>query len=259
MILMEVTSNIVTFASGKGGVGKSLVTVNVAEILAGQSADVAVVDADFGQGATPVLLNESPDRTVLDTVERSESALEARHETETGLTLVQGARRPVQRHGRDQTALYSALDKLLEHLRRDHDYIFIDAPSGTDGPVRWALDRADIGALVVVREPTAVADAYRLAKVLWKADPEYPLGLVVNYADTEDEAHSIAERFKAITTRFLGKAPRTLGWVPFASSIRESVSAQTPVVRTQGPVREAFRALAQSVARGQSAFSPALS
>ncbi len=255
---MEITTNIIAFASGKGGVGKSVVTVNVAEMLAQEDHRVALVDADVGQSDSPILLNEIPPTTVLDTVDDASPPGEALHETETGLTLIQAARRPRKRPRIEGDALYSALDALIEDLRGDYDYVLIDAPAGTDGPVRWALDRADLGALVLVGEPTAVADAYRLAKLLWTADPDYPLGVVVNFADDEADAHSIAERFKAITTRFMDQAPSMLGWVPFAHSVRQSVSAQTPVVRTDDAMHEAFATLARAMAHKRHTPSPAL-
>lgn len=256
---MEVTANTVSFASGKGGVGKSVVTVNLAEALAQEGHRVALVDADVGQSDSPVLLNEAPNTTVLDTVDTRRPAHAARHETARGLTLVQAARRPHQRPRIDASALYGALDDVLERLRDDHDHVLIDAPAGTDGPVRWALDRADLGVLVVVGEPTAVADAYRLAKLLWTADPEYPLGMVVNFADDEADAHSVAERFGAITQRFVDQQPPLLGWVPFARSVRRSVSEQTPVVRSTGPAQSAFTTLAERVVHEPYAAAPALS
>jgi len=255
---MEVSATTIAFASGKGGVGKSVVTVNLAETLAREGHSVALLDADAGQSDSPVLLNEAPPTTVLDTVHGDPPRQAALHKTDAGLTLVQAAARP---HKRDQVAddaLYTALDRLLSRLRSEHEYVLIDGPAGTDGPVRWSLDRADLGALVLVGEPTAVADAYRLVKLLWTADPDYPLGTVVNFADDEADADSVAERFEAITTRFLDQSPSMLGWIPFARSVRQSVSEQTPVVRTEGPVRSAFSSLARTVVHRQYAPAPAL-
>lgn len=260
---MEVLSDILTLASGKGGVGKSIVAANLAEALAHEGRRVALIDADFGQSALPVLLNETPSVTVLDTVQTGADPTEALHETDTGVTLVQAADHPMAHLESAPTGawhddLYAALDGLIERLSAPCDHILVDTSAGTDGPVRWALDRADVGVLVLVGEPTAVADAYRLAKLLWTADPDYPLATVVNYAEDEDDAEGIAERFGAITTRFMGTAPRFLGWVPYAHSIRQSVSTQTPVVRSAGPARDAFAALAQSVVQGHHTLSLAV-
>ena len=250
---MKRSSTILAVVSGKGGVGKSLVSVNLAEILCAEGHRVALVDADFGQGACAVLLNETPEATVLDHLHSGHPAGALYHRTASGLTLVQAVAEP----GRAEAyrhRLYQRLDGLLEDLRAEHTYIVIDTPAGTEGPVRWALDRADLGLVVLVGEPTAVADAYRLVKSIWEKDPAYPLGLVVNFAEDEAEAQSIAERFGTITTHFTGQETMYLGGVPFSEAIRQSVRRQQPAVHDPGPVRDAFRSLARTLARGRHAL-----
>ncbi len=79
---MEVTSNVLTFASGKGGVGKSVVTANLAEMLAREGHRVALLDADLGQSDAAVLLNEAPATTVLGAVQEDAALRAVPHETE---------------------------------------------------------------------------------------------------------------------------------------------------------------------------------
>lgn len=247
---MKHTSTIITIVSGKGGVGKSVVSVNLAETLADNGYRVALVDADFGQGACALLLNELPQAGAVELAMHTAQAEDVLHTTASGITLVQGAADPRRAEGR-APALYRTLDELLRQLRTTHEFILIDAPAGTGEPVRWALDRADLGLLTLVGEPTAIADAYRLAKMIWHAAPEYPMGVVVNFADTEHEAQSVAHRFAKITERFVHRAPSYLGWVPYAAQVRRSVAEQLPAVRTPGPVRDAFVHLADVLVRGR--------
>ena len=235
--------------SGKGGVGKSVLSANLAESFAAAGRRVALVDADFGQSAAPVLLNESPRATALDVAVGRADPADALHVTERGITLFQGARTPGETDGHE-LALYDALDIGLDALCSDHDVILIDAPAGTGPAVRWSLDRAGAGLLVLVGEPTAVADAYGLAKLVWTSDPQFPLGTAVNFADTEAEAESVAARFAAVTGPFLGATPSYLGWVPYSVSVRRSVKSQCPAVREPGATRHAFDALTAAVARG---------
>ncbi len=246
---MKRDSTILAIASGKGGVGKSVLAVNLAETLLAEGHPTALVDVDFGQGACSVLLNESPEASLLEVVQRTAHPEATRHCTATGLTLVQGAHAPVE--GSDGEALYAALDDLLSALRREHRFILIDAPAGVGESVRWALDRADLGALVLVDEPTAIADAYRLTKLVWQAEPSYPLGALVNYCDTAAEAHDVAERFGTITEHFTARTPYFLGWIPYAARLRRSVAEQTPAVRTAGPLRDAFAEIAALLAYGR--------
>lgn len=245
---MKRETTTIAIVSGKGGVGKSVVAANVAETLAWAGHRVAILDADLGQGAQRVLFNEGPDASVLDCVERRVRAEALFYETASGVTLVEGAREPVDT---PPVALFDGMDEVLMELREAHRFVLIDAPAGSDTAVRWALDRADFGLVVVVGEPTAVADAYRLAKTIWALDEDYPLALVVNYADTRDEAESVAERFAQITRQFAGRVPAYLGWVPYASEIRRSVAAQMPAVRSHESVRPYFNALAQVLEMGR--------
>ena len=159
--------------SGKGGVGKSVLSVNLAETFAAAGRRTALVDADFGQSACPVLLNEAPPVTALDVAVGHAEPADALWATASGLTLFQAVRTPGEADAHEP-ALYDALDIGLDALRSDHDVVLIDAPAGTGPAVRWALDRAGAGLLVLVGEPTAVADAYGLAKLVWARDPRLP-------------------------------------------------------------------------------------
>ncbi len=247
---MKRRSTVVAVVSGKGGVGKSVLAVNLAETLAMQGERVALVDVDFGQGACSILLNESPAASVLDLM-RDQAILEdVLHPTSSGLTLVQAVTEAGQADGQ-QEELYATLDWLLKELRHNHTVVLLDAPAGTEGSVRWALDRADLGLLLLVGEPTAIADAYRLCKLLWQHAPHYPLSCVVNFADTEAEARSIADRFATLTQHFLHQTPTFLGWIPYATQIRRSVLMQQPAVQQPGPVRNAFERLAYALLHGK--------
>lgn len=249
---MKRDSTILAIASGKGGVGKSVVAVNLAETLARRGHAVALIDAAVGQDACAVLLNEAPDHTVADLVRLEADPAAVCHETASGLTLVQSAAAPDGFLNEQQSSvLHLSLDEMLMALRAEHDFVLIDTPAGTNATVRWALDRADFGALVLVGEPTAIADAYRLAKLVWSAAPAYPLGGIVNFADSAEDAESIAERFGTITERFTGQRPARLGWVPFDEAVRTSVRTQTPAVRSKGAVREAFESIAHVITEGR--------
>lgn len=250
---MRRDSTVIAVVSGKGGVGKSVVSVNLAEVLVQEGRSVALIDADLGQAACSVLMNETPPATVMDLLRFTATTSKVKHKTAGGITLVQASDDPGESDGREKD-LYPSLDELLIDLRSEHEYILIDAPAGVDGAVRWALDRADLGLLVVVGEPTAVADAYRLVRMIWKSDPAYPFGMVVNFADTAEEAQTVADKFIRIAEHFTGRLPNYLGWVPFSQAIRQSVARQIPAVRRPGPATDAVRELAGTLVSGRLAL-----
>jgi len=237
-----------TFAivSGKGGVGKSITAVNLAEALARLEVPVALIDADIGHCATPILMNETPEHVLLHYALDQVPLEEALQRTLTGVTLLVSTQEP-ELTGAHEAALYQALDTALHRLRQTHRVLLIDAPAGSHENVRWALDRADAAIIPLVDEPTAIADAYRLVKQLWGLIPEYPIYAIVNFADTEAEAKSVITRFSTITEHFMGKTPEYLGWIPFSPEVRQSVTLQHPVGRKPGPVRNTFDQMAKSL------------
>jgi flagellar biosynthesis protein FlhG len=212
----------IAVVSGKGGVGKSLVAINLALTWANQGFRVAVMDADLSQGSCALLLGSC------DSVD-----------------LVSPKDFPA-----DPARTLARLDEQLVLLSGQYDFVVLDASAGVGTSVRWALDRADSGLLIVVDEPTAVADAYSLCKLVWSHDPAYPLAAAVNLADTEEEASSVLARFSALTQHFLNRKILYAGWVPFSVEIRQSVRHQRPAVLTSTFVQSAFEDLADRIRCG---------
>ncbi|GAB5537826.1 MAG: P-loop NTPase [Rubricoccaceae bacterium] len=237
---------ILAVVSGKGGVGKSTLAVNLAETLSDAGRRVALMDVDLCQSSCATLLNEEPSASALAAASGAVALDRISHTTASGLTLILGgsSARP---DGIPET-LYDVLDHALDHAARQHDVILIDAPAGIDAPVRWALDRADAALLVLVGEPTSVTGAYTLAKTVWHAVPEYPFLSVVNAADTGSDAAQTTERFAELTTQFLGRAPMPLGWIPYDAHVRAAARSQSPVIRKSAPLRSAFAGLAAELA-----------
>jgi flagellar biosynthesis protein FlhG len=254
---MKRTSTVVAVVSGKGGTGKSMLAVNLAETLHRQGTSVALLDVDLGQSDAAILLNEAPRCSAFDLATGQASLAEVLHPVGDGFTLVQAVQEAGQADGQE-TRLYAALDDLLARLRRTHTCILIDAPAGVEGAVRWALDRADLGLLVLVGEPTAITDAYRLARYVWHRDATFPFAALVNMADSEDDAAEVAARFNQITRHFVGKETMYLGGVPFSAEVRRSVAEQTPVVRGSAPLSSCFQQIARTLLEGRKRQPPSL-
>jgi flagellar biosynthesis protein FlhG len=233
---------VLAVVSGKGGAGKSTLAVNLAETLVAAGRRVALVDVDLCQSSCSTLLNEEPAASVVAFAAGAVPLDRVFHTTRTGMTLVCGG--SASRPGGLPETIYEALDAVVDAAARRHDVVLIDAPAGVDGPVRWALDRADAGVLVLVGEPTSITGAYTLVKTVWQAVPDYPFLAVVNAADTDADADQTAARFAELTTQFVGRAATPFGWVPYDAHVRAAVRQQTPAIRLSGPLRSAFAGIA---------------
>lgn len=237
---MKRTSTVVAVVSGKGGVGKSIIAANLADSLAIEGHRVALLDADLAQGAAAILLNERPACSLGDVARGNGRFQDAFHEVITGLTLVECAA-DMPDVPRRSARIYDVMDLALETLADSHQIVIIDCGAGVGDSVQWALDRCDAGLLVLVDEPTAVADAYRLVKHVWSTAPDLPLLSVVNHVDSAQEADSVSDRFIRITLRFTGLRPCPIGWVPFSRQVRTSVRDQVPCARIEGALKNRFQ------------------
>lgn len=221
------TTPVISIVSGKGGVGKSILAVNLAEALAASGRTVALLDADAGQTACAALMNESPPRVAGAGVGRRGSVV---HACSSGVSLVQPAVDSAD-DAASERGLLAALDRQVDELVEYHEVVLIDSPAGIGERVRWCIRRSHVSVLLITDEPTSVADAYRLAKSIWIDDPGFPFGAVVNFAEDDAHGRDVWHRFSLITRRFTGNGPFYLGWVPFSTDIRRSVSVQRPFVR----------------------------
>ncbi|MDG5766730.1 P-loop NTPase [Balneolales bacterium ANBcel1] len=238
---------IIATVSGKGGVGKSMASVNIAGTLIDMGYTVALLDADIGMSNCATLLNEPTDATVMHWVQ-GKCGLEDLPHVCDGLTLVTGSDEPGV-HDQDPELLMEAIDQVLLAMAEDHDIIIIDTPAGSGELSLWALDRAQLGMVLLVDEPTAISDVYRFCKYILNIDPTYPFASVVNFAGDENAANSIHQRFNTILHYFMQQEVAYLGFIPDSDLIRQSVQKQTPVTRLHpdSPEKREFEFIAHNI------------
>lgn len=227
---------VVAITSGKGGVGKTSVAVNVAAALAQRNVRVTLLDADLGLANADVLCGLSP-LTRLDTI--VESRVQRRTirqiaiEAPGGFRLVPGAVGLSRMANLPEAERDAILDALAD-LERDNDLILVDTGAGVDDGVMTFVRHADLAVVVVTPEPTSITDAYALVKVLRSGQtpgqPAPNVALLVNQALGEAEARGVAERIANTSRRFLGFEPTMLAWLRKDDALPASVRARGPVV-----------------------------
>lgn len=222
------SSFIISTASGKGGVGKTIVTLNLAETLRKNGYSVALVDADLGFSNCATLLNEQVSASALDVLHEQSYISDLFQTTTSGITLVTGADERDANIG-DWELLFPVMDEIIRKLQSTHDFILIDTPAGASNLNLWALDRSDLCILILADEPTVISDAYRFCKFVLNIDPAYPFASIVNFAEDENGAQSTVTRFNSILNHFLDRRLPYLGFVPSSDKIRDSIHQQKPV------------------------------
>lgn len=232
---------VISVVSGKGGVGKSVLSFNLAHALAANGDRILLVDADLAGGNIHVLANLVTHQGIVEYQRKAVSLTNLVVHHSDNLDILASP----PSGGVPEQLQPSAPALLVRRLKSDavgYDGIVIDHPSGRSADaVSWAVD-SDVNLLVVVPELTSVSDAYGLYKHLLQQQPGVDCRIVVNRVGSAEEADDLMRKLSEITGRFLGQVPRCAGYVCEDPLVRRSVAAQSPLARL-APQSSAWQSL----------------
>jgi flagellar biosynthesis protein FlhG len=232
---------VIAVASGKGGVGKTNVTANLAVALARRGARVWVLDADLGLANLDVVYGIRPTWTLEHVVRGERRLTDVVTEGPAGVRLVPAASGNAALVSLTPAEQLRVLDE-VDALDGELDVLLIDVASGISSNVLYFAAAATETLVVTTPEPTAIADAYALVKVLATRWGRHSFPVLVNMAAHADDAAGAFERLASVARRFLAVRLESVGWVPYDEAVPRAVRAQTPVLLAS-PVAPAARAL----------------
>jgi len=214
--------------SGKGGVGKTSVAVNLGLLLARAGHPTCLLDGDLGLANVDVLLNLHPRRSLRDVLFGGESLLEAVEEGPAGLRVL-SATSGVEALAELSPETRRSLLERLPSLGALGEFTILDTGAGISATVLGLVLAADEVVLLTTPEPTAMTDAYAVLKVATRRRPALPVRLLVNGSSHAAEAHQVHEHLDRISRRFLGRELPLLGWVPRDECVERAVREQRPL------------------------------
>ncbi len=230
---------VIAIASGKGGVGKTTTSVNLSIALARQNRRACLLDADLGLANADVLCGLMPKARLESAIDSDEtpSLEDLAIDAPGGFRLIPGSV-GIGRVGELDQHERATLLHRLEDLQAGNDVVLIDTSAGLGDSVTTFVQAADLGLIVVTPEPTSVADAYALIKVLImgtdrpdsvRSNHTPPkLALIVNQASNEKEANQVYNRMAGVCDRFLGYQIPMLGYIRSDKRVVKAVKARSP-------------------------------
>lgn len=219
---------IITVASGKGGVGKSTLTVNMGLLLSRKGKKVTVVDADFGLANINVILGVLPRYTLYHVFKGEKELSDVILNVEDNFDIIAGASgftQLVNLTEKERSRFVNDLEKL-----NHNDFLLIDAGAGISRNVLTMMGAANESFIVTTPEPTAIADAYGIIKAIVNYDRDIRLNLIVNKARDFSEARSVSQRIINIAQQFLNIRINYLGFIFEDQFVGKSIRQQEPLI-----------------------------
>ena len=220
---------VLTVTGGKGGVGKSSVSLNLSIALARQGARVLLFDADLGLANLDLMLGLNPQRTLEDVANGRCRLADTLVDTGYGVHLLPGGAGIPELAELGSLALVRMIGQLRD-LEDGYDHIVIDTAAGIGESVaRFALPADDV-LLVCTPDPPAMLDAYSVIKMLCGRDFRGGLHLVVNMVREREEVERTHTSMDRVTRRYLERGINLLGGLPYDEQVIYSTRSQKPLL-----------------------------
>lgn len=221
------TGRTIVITSGKGGVGKTNVTVNLALTFAKRGRKTILFDADLGMANVDVMMGISPQFSIADVLKGRKPLLEVVHWVNDYLGIVPGGSGVSELANLAPEQLQTVLSQLAT-LESAAEIILVDTGAGISrNVVNFVMAASEI-LVVTTPEPTAITDAYGMIKEIDANNPSATVQLLVNMADSEAEARSVAAKLAMIVERFLSVKIQYIGCIERDGHVSRSVLMQQP-------------------------------
>lgn len=238
-------TRVIAVTSGKGGVGKSTVSINLATALAAAGSRVTLLDADLGLANIDVLLGLSATRTLADVIDGACGLRDILLDGPAGVRIVpasSGVQRMAELSDAERVGLMHAFSELEDTM----DVMVVDTAAGIAANSLQFCEASQEVMVVVCNDPASIADAYATIKVLNQRTRRARFRVLVNMVHSDHEARDIFARLVKATDRFLEVALDFAGVIPFDRCVVQAARRRAPVVTAYpaSPAGTAFKRLA---------------
>ncbi len=222
------THKVIAVTSGKGGVGKTNIVVNMAMLLSGIGKKVVVFDADLGLANVDILLGIKTKYSLIDVIKSGKKMSEIMIKVNDNLSIIPAG------NGVEDIANINepSFNKVKDELRsvvKDIDILLVDTGAGISRKVTFFLKSSEDIIVVATPEPTSIADAYAMIKIMFLNYKKENIKIFVNMAKNENEAVSVYENINKICKNFLKKEFKSAGFALYDKKLPLCVREQKAI------------------------------
>ena len=239
---------VIAVTGGKGGVGKTNVSVNLSLAMADMGHRTVLMDADLGLANVDVLLGLRPQRTIADVLDGECGLQDVMLSVNDNLRIV-----PASSGTQEMTALspheHAELIHAFNSVADDGDVLVVDTAAGISDSVISFIKAAQEVLVVVCDEPTSITDAYALIKLLNRDYRMTRFRVLANMVRSEQEGRNMFGKLLTVTDRFLDVTLQYVGSIPYDENVRKAVQRQVAVLQAfpKSKVSLAYKQLANKV------------
>ncbi|SIS37587.1 MinD/ParA family protein [Salimicrobium flavidum] len=234
-------AKVISVASGKGGVGKSNVTINFALELMSYQKKVLVIDLDIGMGNIDILLGLSPAYHMVDLFHRNIPIRDIIEKGPNSLPYIAGGSSLSQFFHVEKEEFAYFLSE-FESLLYDYDYIFFDMGAGANEESLQFIAASDETFIITTTEPTSLTDAYSMVKHIYAMSPGMSISILMNRALNDRQGNRSLDRIQSVVSNFLEKDVKSLGVLIDDKAVMKAVHLQSPFIQ-EFPASKAGKSL----------------
>ncbi len=241
----ERIAKVITVTSGKGGVGKTSLSVNLAIQLSKMGKRVVIFDADFGLANIEIMLGVRPVYNLADLMYRGKSIEDIITYGPENIGFISGGSGINELANLSRDQVVSLIHRLAD-LDRIADVIIVDTGAGISDTVLEFVAASEEVLLVATPEPTSITDAYALLKTLNRKASYQPdktvVKMIANQVIGERDATELFEKLGVVVSKFLDIEVEFIGSVPYDKAMQRAIMHQAPV-SIDSPEAEATKAI----------------
>ncbi|MCW2277923.1 MinD/ParA family protein [Heliophilum fasciatum] len=244
------TTRIICISSGKGGVGKTNVTLNLGLALTEYGQRVMIIDADMGMANIDVILGKVHPFNLYHVFRGEKQLRDIIFDGPNGIRLISGGSGIAELANLSEQELDLLIAGLAD-IENATDILLIDTGAGISRNVLSYIYAADELIVVTTPEPTSITDAYGLIKSVVVKQKNKPISLIVNRVENNLEGEMVTKKLSTAVERFLNREIKLLGFIPEDVNISKAVKQQTPfyLQNEQTPAAQAISILAAGICR----------